>query len=123
ARGVTGMDDAIDRAKRYLDAGADAIFPEAMASEEEFALFAQRVRAPLLANMTEFGKSPLIPAERLAAMGYRMVIYPMTLVRVTMKAVEMLLADLKRDGTQAGWIDRMQTRKELYSLLRYDVPL
>ncbi len=120
ARGVNGLDDAIDRARRYVEAGAEAIFPEALASKEEFAQFARQVRVPLLANMTEFGKSPLLNVNELHALGYRIIIYPMTLVRATMKTVEQLLADLKREGTQAAWLDRMQTRAELYDLLDYD---
>ncbi len=122
SRAVSGLPDAIDRARTYVDAGADAIFPEALTSEDEFAQFAAQVPVPLLANMTEFGQSPLIPAARLGEMGYRMIIYPMTLVRVSMKAVENLLADLRCEGTQTAWLDRMQTRAELYDLLGYQAP-
>lgn len=120
ARGVTSFDDAVDRAKRYLDAGADAIFPEAMENADELARFAQVVKAPLLANMTEFGKTPLVPLDELRKMGYRMAIYPQTALRVAFKAIGEMLADLKRTGDQTGWLDRMQTRKELYDLLDYD---
>ncbi len=120
ARGVTSMHDAIDRAKRYLDAGADAIFPEAMQSAEELAIFAERVQAPLLANMTEFGKTPLLPLAELQRLGYRMVIYPQTCLRVAFAAITQLLVDLKATGDQRGWLDRMQSRKELYELLDYD---
>ncbi len=120
SRAIHGIDDAIDRAKRYVGAGAEAIFPEALESRGEFERFATDIRVPLLANMTEFGKSPLLSAGDLGAMGYRMIIYPMTLVRVAMKAIGELLADLKRGGTQAAWLDRMQTRAELYDLLDYD---
>lgn len=120
ARGVTSFDDAVDRAKRYLDAGADAIFPEAMQNAEELAKFAERVKAPLLANMTEFGKTPILPLAKLRDMGYRMVIYPQTALRVAFKAVAEMLADLRRDGDQSAWLDRMQTRAELYDLLDYD---
>lgn len=120
ARGVTSFEDAVDRAKRYLDAGADAIFPEAMTSAEELAKFAAAVKAPLLANMTEYGKTPLLPLAELERLGYRMVIYPQTALRVAFGAITAMLGDLKRAGDQAGWLDRMQTRRELYDLLDYD---
>ncbi len=120
ARGVTSFEDAVDRARRYLDAGADGIFPEAMQSAEELTKFADKVKAPLLANMTEFGKTPLLTLSELSRIGYRMVIYPQTALRVAFKAVTEMLADLHRDGDQNGWLPRMQTRKELYELLDYD---
>jgi methylisocitrate lyase len=120
ARGVTSMADAIDRAKRYLDAGADAIFPEAMESADELAEFAAKVKAPLLANMTEFGKTPLLPFADLAKMGYRMVIYPQTALRVAFGAISAMLADLKKSGDQNAWLPKMQTRQQLYDLLDYD---
>jgi methylisocitrate lyase len=120
ARAVDGFDAAVERAQLYLSAGADAIFPEALASEKEFEEFALRVDAPLLANMTEFGKSPLLTLDRLSELGYRMVIFPMTQFRVMMKAAEATLADLRLHGTQAAILDRMQTRKELYELIGYD---
>ncbi|MBI5764552.1 MAG: methylisocitrate lyase [Planctomycetes bacterium] len=120
ARGVTNFDDAVDRAKRYLDAGADAIFPEAMQSADELAEFASKVKAPLLANMTEFGKTPLLPLKDLERMGYRMVIYPQSALRVAYAAIASMLADLKSKGDQNDWVSRMQTRKELYALLDYD---
>jgi methylisocitrate lyase len=119
ARSVNGLDDAVDRAKRYLDAGADAIFPESLQSVDEFAQFASKVKAPLLANMTEFGKTPLIPAADFEAMGYAMAIFPMTAFRVMMRAAEELYAELKETGTQAAFVERMQTRKELYELIGY----
>lgn len=120
ARAVNAFDDAVNRAKLYLDAGADGIFPEALESAEEFAEFARRVKAPLMANMTEFGKSPLLSVDELSQMGYRMVIFPMTQFRVMMKAAESALLELKESGTQKGFVDRMQTRAELYELIRYD---
>ena len=120
ARSVEGFDAAVRRARNYLLAGADAVFPEALESAKEFREFARLVRAPLLANVTEFGRTPLLSARQLAAMGYRMVIFPLTAFRVSMKAAEGCLRDLKRHGTQRSWLDRMQTRQELYDLLRYD---
>lgn len=120
ARAVESFDKAVERAKSYLAAGADAIFPEALQGREEFRDFAKAVDAPLLANMTEFGKSPLLSRDELAELGYRMVIYPQTAFRVSMFATGQLLRDLKQTGTQESWLDRMQTRKELYELLDYD---
>jgi len=120
ARSVEGFEAAVRRAQNYLQAGADAVFPEALESAQEFREFARRVRAPLLANMTEFGRSPLLSARQLGAMGYRIVIFPLTAFRVSMKAAECCLRDLKRRGTQRSWLDQMQTRQELYDLLDYD---
>jgi len=120
ARAVEGIDAAVDRAHEYLAAGADAIFPEAMQSPAEFKEFAKRVTAPLLANMTEFGKGPLLSVKQLADMGYRMVIFPQTVFRVGSKAALECLRDLKRRGTQQAWLDRMQPRAELYDVLGYD---
>jgi methylisocitrate lyase len=120
ARAVEGFDAAVKRARTYLEAGADAIFPEALQSAKEFREFARQVRAPLLANMTEFGRSPLLSVPQLAALGYRMVIFPLTAFRVTMKAAEQCLHELQRRGTQRAWLPRMQTRQELYDLLGYD---
>ncbi len=121
ARGVTSYDDAVQRAQAYLAAGADAIFPEALQSLAEFERFARDVPAPLLANMTEFGRTPYFTVDQFSAMGYRLVIFPVTLQRAAMKAVEEVLAELKRCGTQQALLDRMQTRQELYDLLGYDV--
>ncbi|MCK6483903.1 MAG: methylisocitrate lyase [Phycisphaerae bacterium] len=129
AAAVEGLDAAIQRGREYLNAGADGLFPEAMTSADDFRRFARAFehaqtvggeRPILLANMTEFGKSPLLPLSELAEMGYRIVIYPQTALRVAFGAIEHLLADLRRDGSQAGWLERMQTRKELYDLLDYD---
>jgi methylisocitrate lyase len=117
---VEGFDAAVARARAYLAAGADMIFPEALESAEQFARFAQEVKAPLLANMTEFGRSPLIPFDQLAAMGYTAVIYPLSAMRAAMKAAFEVLATLRSEGTQRGLIDRMQTRRELYDLIGYD---
>lgn len=119
ARGVAGLDESIDRAKRYLEAGADWIFPEALADRDEFERFAVAVEAPLVANMTEFGQSPLLSLDELAQLGYAGVLYPVTLFRVAMKGVEAALATLAADGTQRELVDLMQTRQELYDLLDY----
>ena len=120
ARAVEGFDAAVRRAEAYLDAGADAIFPEALESEREFREFAKKIRAPLMANMTEFGRSPLLSVRRLAAMGYRMVLFPLTAFRAAMHTEAECLRELKRRGSQRPWLARMQTRAELYDLLGYD---
>jgi methylisocitrate lyase len=111
---------AVNRAHKYLDAGADAIFPEALQSAEEFRDFAKQMKAPLVANITEFGKSPLLSFQQLADFGYRMVIFPQSAFRVSMKATERFFEILKKTGTQSEWLDKMQTREELYALLDYD---
>jgi methylisocitrate lyase len=119
ARGVTGFDDAVRRAHRYLDAGADAIFPEALETVEEFAAFARAVKAPLLANMTEFGRSPNLDFAVLADMGYRMVLYPVTVFRVALRAARETLAAIQANGHQRDQLPQMLTRSELYDLLGY----
>jgi methylisocitrate lyase len=119
-RSVEDFDSTVKRARSYVGAGADAIFPEALQSADEFRDFAKEIKAPLLANMTEFGKSPLLSIRELSDFGYRMVIFPMSVFRVSMKASEEFLRDLKERGTQSDWIKKMQTRKELYELLDYD---
>jgi methylisocitrate lyase len=116
---VEGFDSAVRRAHDYLAAGADMIFPEALESTEQFTRFAQEVKAPLLANMTEFGRSPLIPFQQLAAMGYAAAIYPLSALRAAMRAAHDVLATLRAEGTQRGCIERMQTRAELYDLIDY----
>ncbi len=120
ARAVEGIDGAIKRANVYLEAGADAIFPEALESKEEFILFRKEVNAPLLANMTEFGKSPYLSAKELGDMGYNMVIFPLTAFRVMLKSVSDALGKLKAEGTQKTFIEEMMTRKELYEILGYE---
>ena len=120
ARAVEGFDRAVERAGKYLAAGADAIFPEALQNADEFRDFAREINLPLLANMTEFGKSPLLTFEQLADFGYRMVIFPQSAFRVSMKASAQFFAALKQTGTQSDWLDKMQTRQELYELLDYD---
>lgn len=119
ARGVTGLSDAIERAKLYLEAGADVIFPEALESKEEFATFAKEVKAPLLANMTEFGKTPLIKASEFKEMGYKYVIFPVTIFRVAAKAMKDALEVLLKEGTQASLMNKMMTRQEQYEVINY----
>ena len=120
ARGVEGFDRAVERAGEYLAAGADAIFPESLQTTEEFRDFAKKIKAPLMANMTEFGKSPLLTFQQLADFGYRMIIYPQSAFRILMKTSGKFFAALKKSGTQKDWLDQMQTRQELYNLLDYD---
>ncbi|CAL2069024.1 MULTISPECIES: methylisocitrate lyase [Streptomyces] len=119
ARAIEGLDAAIDRAKAYVDAGADAIFPEALADEREFEAFRAAVEVPLLANMTEFGKSRLLDARTLQNLGYDIALYPVTLLRLAMGAVEDGLRTLAAEGTQESLLPRMQTRSRLYELLGY----
>jgi methylisocitrate lyase len=120
ARAVEDFDRAVKRSLRYLQAGADGIFPEALQSADEFKAFAREVKAPLLANMTEFGKSPLLSFQELSDFGYKIVIFPQSAFRVSLKATEEFLRVLKKAGTQSGWIEKMQTREQLYELLDYD---
>jgi len=114
-----GMDGAVARALLYLQAGADAIFPEAMTSADMFREFARRVDAPLLANMTEFGRTPFFTAAEFEEMGYRMVIWPVSSLRIANKAQQDLYAAIRRDGGTHNMIDRMQTRAELYATIGY----
>jgi methylisocitrate lyase len=120
ARAVEDFDRAVERGSEYLAAGADAIFPEALQSRDEFRDFAAEIKLPLMANMTEFGKSPLLSFQELSDLGYRMVIFPQSAFRVSMKASEEFLRALKKSGAQKDWLDKMQTREELYQLLQYD---
>lgn len=132
ARGVEGFDAAVARASAYVRAGAEMIFPEGLASEQEFSEFAVRLRkdvgggaggpsggVALLANMTEFGKTPIIPFDRFGAMGYQCVIYPVSMLRVAMGAVTEALGALKREGSVASVLPRMQTRESLYRSVGY----
>lgn len=119
AAAIEGLPAAIDRARRYADAGADLVFTEALANLGEFERFRAAVDIPLLANMTEFGKSPLLHVHQLADIGYNAVIYPVTTLRLAMFAVEAGLREIDSAGTQAGFLDRMQHRSRLYELLRY----
>ncbi|MER3496416.1 MAG: methylisocitrate lyase, partial [Armatimonadota bacterium] len=120
ARGVLGLDEAIRRAHAYIEAGADMIFPEGLADESEFRTFRAEVPGvPLLANMTEFGKTPLIPAARFAELGYALVIFPVTMMRAILKTLDAGYAELLSTGTQAGFMDQLRTRKELYERIGY----
>ncbi|MCU1437264.1 MAG: prpB [Naasia sp.] len=118
-RGIEGLSAAVDRAKMLVDAGADAIFPEAMASLEEFAAVRAAVDVPVLANMTEFGKSELFTTRQLAALGINIVIFPVSLLRLAMGAAERGLDALAAEGTLAGEVPTMQTRARLYELVDY----
>ncbi|GAA2172907.1 methylisocitrate lyase [Agrococcus versicolor] len=118
-RGVDGLDAAVDRARALVDAGADAIFPEAMASLEEFAAVRAAVDVPILANMTEFGKSPLWTAQQLEDVGVSMVIHPVSLLRVAFGAIERALDALATEGSLASQVETMQTRARLYELNDY----
>lgn len=119
ARAVEGLAASIDRAKAYADAGADLIFTEALTDLAEFEKFRAAVDVPLLANMTEFGKSQLLTAAQLSDVGYNAVIYPVTTLRLAMGAVEDGLVEIAATGTQQNLLDRMQHRSRLYELLRY----
>ena len=114
-----GFDAAVRRAKLYLEAGADAIFPEALTSEDMFREFAKQVKAPLLANMTEFGRTPYLSAAEFESLGYRMVIWPVSALRIAAKAQERFYGKLRDEGRADGMLDAMQTRAELYDLIHY----
>lgn len=120
AKASEGIDKAIDRAKAYVDAGAEMIFPEALYNESDFEAFRKAVNVPLLANMTEFGKSKLLSTKELENLGYNLVIYPVTTVRLAMKAVEDGLTHIKENGSQEAILDNMQHRKRLYEILEYE---
>jgi methylisocitrate lyase len=124
ARAIEGLSASVERAKAYVDAGADAIFPEALESAEEFRTFAEQfgkagTKVPLVANMTEFGKTPYLHVHDFEELGYRIVLFPVTALRMASKAVEVMLTELKSAGTQQGFLSRMQTREQLYDLLQY----
>jgi len=119
ARAVEGFDSAVDRARAYLRAGAEVIFPEALVSEEEFIEFAKKVKAPLLANMTEFGKTPYISASEFEGMGYKIVIFPMTPFRAMLRTVKSSLEELMRNGTQKKILKDLMTREEIYEVIDY----
>ena len=124
ARGVEGLEAAVQRAATYVGAGADALFPEALESAEEFRTFVhgiakEGINVPLIANMTEFGKTPLLSVAEFESLGYRGVLFPVTDLRTALQAIDRLLAELKLFGSQKDWLHHMMTRRELYSLLRY----
>ena len=120
AKAVEGIDSAIERAKLYKDAGADIIFPEALETEEEFKFFADSVNGDMLANMTEFGKTPYYPAEKFADMGYKIIIYPVSSLRIALNAISDLFDEIMKTGTQVKFVEDMLTRKDLYNLINYD---
>jgi methylisocitrate lyase len=120
ARASEGLEGAINRAKAYVDAGADMIFPEAMYSEADFEAMRKAIKVPILANMTEFGKSKLLNTTQLTNLGINMVIYPVTTQRLAMKAVENGLEVIKNTGTQESLLEQMQTRKRLYEVIDYE---
>lgn len=120
ARGVEGLDNAIKRAKAYVEAGAEAIFPEALQTIEEFKKFRAAVDVPLIANITEFGKSELLSAQQLEQIGYNIILYPVTIWRVALKAVENALIQINSEGDQKNLLKQMFTREQLYELLQYD---
>ncbi len=119
AREIEGLDAMIERANQYAEAGADMIFAEALHNKDDWRRAKAEISAPLLANMTEFGKSELLSAQELEALGASIVIYPVTMLRIAMKAVTGALEEIAETGTQREIVDRMQTRQELYDLLRY----
>jgi len=119
ARESEGVSGAIERAKAYIDAGADVLFPEALHEASEFEQFRKAIKVPLLANMTEFGRSNLLKARQLEDLGMNIVIYPVTLLRLALHAVENGLQALQREGTQESLLGNMQSRAELYELLQY----
>jgi methylisocitrate lyase len=125
ARGVEGLEAAVERAQAYVEAGADVIFPEALESAEEFRTFARQLakqgaEVPLVANMTEFGKTPYLSVSEFEDLGYRLVLFPVTALRVTTKSVEEVLRDLANHGSQRDLLDQMHTRQQLYELLQYE---
>jgi methylisocitrate lyase len=119
ARSVEGLSGAVERAQVYAQAGADVIFPEALRTREEFAVVARRVRGLLMANMTEFGQTPLIPVKDFQKLGYRIVLFPVTTLRAAAFAMESVLREIQRRGTQKGALNRLQTRRQLYDLIDY----
>ena len=119
AHAVEGQQAALDRAAAYVEAGADMIFAEALTTLDEYRQFTNAIKVPVLANLTEFGKTPLFSTDELAGAGIRMALYPLTAFRAMAKAALDVYTELRATGTQAGAIDRMQTRTELYDVLGY----
>lgn len=120
SRTVEGVERSIERCEEYIDAGADAIFTEALESRDEFSIFARKLKAPLLANMTEFGKSPLLRVSELKEIGYRIVIFPLTGFRVSLRAVRDAYGRLFNEGTQRDFIGSLMNRNEYYDIIGYD---
>lgn len=120
ARAIEGIDSAIERAKLYKDAGADIIFPEALETEDEFKIFAESVNGDMLANMTEFGKTPYYSADIFADMGYKIIIYPVSGLRTALNAISALFDEIMKTGSQVNLVEDMLTRKDLYNLINYD---
>ena len=119
AHAVEGQQAAVDRALRYVDAGADMIFAEALTTLDEYRQFTQAVKVPVLANITEFGKTPMFTTQELGRAGVRLVLYPLSAFRAMSKAAERVYGELRKQGTQKGVLDSMQTRTELYDVLGY----
>ena len=119
SKAINGMDDAIERGRMYLAAGADIIFPEALETAGEFRHYSESVNCPLVANMTEFGKTPYLSVSEFGALGYQLVIFPVTSLRVAAKSIRDAMTDVLENGTQTGILGRMQTRSELYKLIGY----
>ena len=120
AKAIEGIDAAIERSKAYVQAGAEAIFPEALSTEQEYEIFRKAIDVPLLANMTEFGKTPLYSKKQLEEFGYNLAIYPVSSLRIAMGAIEASYATLKKEGSLKSKLDQMQTRKRLYEIIKYD---
>lgn len=120
AAAVEGMQGAIDRAGQYVDAGADVIFAEALTTLDEFREFCTQVSAPVLANITEFGRTPLLSVDELRDAGVRVVLYPLSAFRAMSAAAERVYGAIRNEGTQRGVVGEMQTRDELYGVLDYE---
>lgn len=120
ARSVLGVEEAIERSNLFLEAGADMIFTEALETQEEFIRFGKEVNGPLLANMTEFGKSPLLSVEELKNAGYNAVIFPLTAFRVALKSMQKTYAEIMNEGTQRNYMDNLMTRSDYYELIDYN---
>jgi len=119
ARSVEGLDKAIERAREYVKAGADIIFPEALENEDEFKEFSKKVDAPLLANMTEFGRTPYYTVDEFRRWGYKIVIFPVTALRACVKTMFEVYKEIFNKGTQKNILDRLSTRNEVYELINY----
>jgi len=119
AYALEGIDGAVERARAYLRAGAEVVFPEALKTEAEFTEFARKVRAPLVANMTEFGVTPYLTVDEFSKMGYRLVLFPVTTFRAAMKAAQRALGELARAGVQKGILDALMERAEFNKIIGY----